>query len=129
MTSEERAAANVAKRARRDEDALNLMRVNWRFIDSTQECFLLSELPPEDAFIKLKGRPGTVTYLSLFQNIVTPEVVAKLKESYNEDDLVFGRRTLVNVNGQASTHNFHRFILRDKYIWQKFAVEIRMIGC
>ena len=72
-TSEEKAQKAAAKRARHNEGIEAAMNANWRFIDTSKECFLLDSLPAADSFLTLKIRKTThrVSYFKIFRHFIT----------------------------------------------------------
>lgn len=119
MTSEERVQRNLEKRQRQIDARDAATRQQWRPIDPKQECFLIDELPPADAFLTLNIRRPSATYLDIFTKFVTDEVADKLFASLSIEDTILSYRK----NGSP-----HCFAFALPLVWQTLAVQVRMIG-
>jgi hypothetical protein len=107
------------------------MSQKWRFVDTTKECYLLKELPRNDAFIRFSligGQNRATSYLDIFRRFVTDEVMDDLQRNFRSEDLILSNRTYRDKFGVITSVVPSSFKLSRRYMWQALAVQIRIIG-
>jgi len=120
MISEEK-ATSLGEKAKRKKDLQEVAdRLGWRDVNTSEECFILSEIRPEDHWATLKLRNSGTNLFQIFNSFVTDSLVDKIVTRYNDENHTFGT---------SKTHiNHKRYYVRKKHIWQAFAVQLYIIG-
>ena len=108
-----------------------MVRNNWRYIDSSQECYLLGDTPTHGPFMKLKQRTG-VSYLDLFRRFIPDSLVQRLIDSFGVNDRVLGTRASrakgITPRARKKNRTAVTFQLTKQYVYQYFAVYVKLVG-
>lgn len=83
---------NAAKRQRANDAADEAVRSGWRFIDTKQECFLLDEIAPNEAFLSLNVCGQGLQPVELFLKVITDSIMDRLHAEFLDDNLILGVR-------------------------------------
>jgi hypothetical protein len=121
-TAEERAAENVAKRARMAEEDEIVARASWKPIHKGKEVFVQRRVPREHAFTRFRLRAAALNdwkYFDIFEFFINDAIMERLEAEYSQCHL------FLKARGEGVAKNFK---LSRRIMWQTFAVYIRIVA-
>ena len=121
LTSTEKAIVQAEKRKKQKDDQRIADCLKWQDVDRTKECFLIDELPPEDAWTTFKlnkTRPPSIG--DVFRMFITPALMQLLHDDF-PDPITLGRRGKDKMR-------LRQFTPTTAQLWETMAVYIWILG-
>ena len=109
-----------AKRQRVNVVVQNLEQEGWKVVDNSKECFIISDLPVDKAFLTFNIPLRAASLFHIFNKFVDEVVIGMLYDGIHPDLLVLERTSDLKVRKKIDLHAWK--------LWQTYAIIIRIIG-